>query len=223
MAMSGRGWLGLGAAFLSIAGAGCATEEWTHTLLAKREVEVDQRFVKVEDDVREHEERIDRIEVQVSQLDTRLTETRDLVRASLPQTPSVAMRPPFPERRPGRSTADRLRSVRSLVGIVSVPFGFDRADLDATAEAALGAILKELRDNPGMTIDLEGTTDSTGRRDYNIRLSQRRVETVIRWLVARGVERARIVGSAGRGPLADDSVTEAGKRRVMVKLMAPGE
>ena len=221
--MTGRAWLGVGAAFLWGAGGGCATAEWTHSVLAKHEVEVEQRFVKVESDVRDHEERIDRIEVQVSHLDTRLTETRDLVRASLPQTPSVAMRPPFSERRPGRSTADRLRSVRSLIGIVSVPFGFDRADLDAPAEAALGMIIKELRDNPGMTIDLEGTTDSAGRRDYNVRLSQRRVETVIRWLVARGVDRSRIVGSAGRGPLADDSVSEAGKRRVMVKLLAPGD
>lgn len=220
--MRSRARLGIGAAFLWVAGGGCATEDWTHTLLAKREAEVDQRFVKVESDVRDHEERIDRIEVQVSHLDTRLTETRDLVRTSLPPTPSVVTRPPFTERRPGRSTADRLRSVRNLVGIVSVPFGFDRADLDAAAEAALGMIVKELRDNPGMTIDLEGTTDSVGRRDYNVRLSQRRVETVIRWLVTRGVDRSRIVGSAGRGPLADDSVTEAGKRRVMVKLMAPG-
>lgn len=219
--MSFRAWLAMGAAVLSVVGGGCSTGDWTYMLLAKREAEVDQRFVKVESDIRDHEDRIDRIEIQVGHLDTRLTETRDLVRTALPQTPSGVMRPPFSERRPGRSTADRLRSVRNLVGIVSVPFGFDRADLDATAEAALAAIVKELRANPAMTIDLEGTTDTAGRRDYNVRLSQRRVETVIRWLVARGVDRSRIVGSAGRGPLADDTLAEAGKRRVMVKLMAP--
>ena len=37
----------------------------------------------------------------------------------------------------------------------------------------------------------------------------------------RGVERGRIVGSSGRGPLADASVKDHVKRRVVVKLLTP--
>jgi outer membrane protein OmpA-like peptidoglycan-associated protein len=74
-----------------------------------------------------------------------------------------------------------------------------------------------------MTIDLEGTTDPVGRLDYNLRLSQRRVETVRRWLVAKGVDRSRIVGSRGRGPLVNVSVKNDVKRRVIVKLMTSAE
>ena len=107
-----------------------------------------------------------------------------------------------------------------LVGIIVVPFGFDRADIDADAVVALAAIVKELHDNPSLTIDLEGTTDPVGHRDYNVRLSQRRVETVKRWLLDRGVQRARIVGSTGRGPITD-SVHDHVKRRVVVKVLAP--
>ena len=212
-------------AALSVFGSGCATVEWTEDLFAKRQVEVDERFVKVETDVRQQDERIDRVEVRVEHLDTRLTETRDLVHGALSQAPTtVAARSSTSEGQPRRSAPERVpRAVRTLVGVVHVPFGFDRADLGPGAEAALASILKELRQNPNMTIDLEGTTDPVGRPDYNLRLSQRRVEAVKRWLAAKGVEGARIVGSKGIGPLANASVKDDVKRRVMVKLLTAAE
>jgi len=207
--------LTLVASVLSIVSAGCvATRTWTHELVAKQEVEIDERFEKVETGVRQHEERIDRVEVRVGQLDTGLSEARALLRASLPPT----ARPVTPRTSPAAPTPPPTAR-RTLIGVVHVPFAFDRADLDASAEAALAMILKELREHPHMTIDLEGTTDPVGGRDYNVKLSQRRVETVRRWLVDKGVDRARIVGSAGRGPLADVAVQNNLKRRVVVKLM----
>jgi hypothetical protein len=45
--------LGIAAAVLAVVGAGCATEEWTQELFTKREVEVNQRFVRVEAVTRE--------------------------------------------------------------------------------------------------------------------------------------------------------------------------
>jgi outer membrane protein OmpA-like peptidoglycan-associated protein len=207
--------LTLVASVLSIVSAGCvATRTWTNELIAKQEVEIDERFEKVETGVREHEERLDRVEVRVGQLDTGLSEARALLRASLPQ----AARPVTPRTPPPAPTPPPAAR-RTLIGVVHVPFAFDRADLDASAEAALGMILKELREHPHMTIDLEGTTDPVGSRDYNVKLSQRRVETVRRWLVDKGVDRTRIVGSAGRGPLVDVAVQNNLKRRVVVKLM----
>ena len=213
------------AAALSIFSAGCATAEWTEDLFAKRQVEVDARFVKVETGVREQGGRIDRVEVRVANLDTRLTETRDLVRTALPQAPStVTARPSPSEARPSQVTPERtVRGGRTLIGVVHVPFGFDRADLEPGAEAALAAIVTELHEHPNMTIDLEGTTDRVGRLDYNLRLSQRRVEAVTRWLTSKGVDRSRIVGAKGRGPHATVFLKDDVKRRVLVKLMMSAE
>jgi outer membrane protein OmpA-like peptidoglycan-associated protein len=211
-------------AALVVFGAGCATVEWTEDLFAKRRVEVDTRFDKVETGVREQGERIDRVEVHVASLDTRLSETRDLVRTALPPAPTAGPARPAPaEMRPTATAADRAVRGRTLIGVVHVPFGFDRADLEPGAEAALAAIAKELREHPSMTIDLEGTTDAVGRLDYNLRLSQRRVEAVTRWLTARGVDRSRIVGAKGRGPVVNTAVKDDVKRRVMVKLMTSAE
>src|SRR5262245_52192056 len=73
------------AAALSVFGTGCiATEEWTQNLFAKRQVEVDERFGKVESDVREQGERLDRVEVRMADLGTGLTETRDLLKNMAP-------------------------------------------------------------------------------------------------------------------------------------------
>jgi outer membrane protein OmpA-like peptidoglycan-associated protein len=208
---------------LSVGASGCvATHQWTQDLFTKRQAEVDQRFLKVEDGVREQGERIDRVEVRVADLGTGLTETQNLLNDVLPQKTStvvarnVARSVPPPDPIPA-ATVPAVG--RTLVGVVNVPFAFDRADLDASAEAALTVIVKEVHESPQVTLDLEGTTDPVGRLDYNLKLSQRRVEVVKRWLVDKGVAPSRIVAATARGPLADAAVKNDLKRRVMVKLM----
>jgi len=210
-------------AALSLGSAGCATVDWTEDLFAKRQVEVDDHFTKVETEVRQQGQRIDQVEVRVAKLDERLTETRGLVQGASVPAPSVA-RATTPATAAARPTTDRPSGpARTLVTVVHVPFGFDRADLDAAAEAALAPILKEMRSSARLTIDLEGATDAAGGLDYNLKLSQRRVEAVRRWLVGHGVDRARIVGSTARGPLVNAPVKDDLKRRVTVKLMSVGE
>ncbi len=91
--------LGILVAVLAISGAGCAGVEWTEQMFAKRQVEVDERFVKVETGVQQQGARIDRVEVQVAKIDSRLTETQDLVRGTgvtVSQPPSQAQAPPLP-------------------------------------------------------------------------------------------------------------------------------
>ena len=211
--------LGVLMAALALFGAGCATVDWTEDLFAKQRVEVDTRFGKVEKDVREQGERIDRVEVRMATL-----ETRDVVRTALPQAPTaVPTRPAPAQMRPTATAPDWAARGRTLIGVIHVPFGFDSADLELGAEVAMGTIVKELREHPTMTIDLEGTTDTVGSLDYNLRLSQRRVEAVARWLTAKGVDRNRIVGTKGRGPVVSTSLKDDAKRRVMVKLMTSAE
>ena len=216
-------YLAVVTAILSLLVTGCASVRWTEDLFAKRQVEVDQRFARLETGVSEQGERIDRVETRVAQLDARLTDTREQIldasaqRADPPDSPTVA--------RAIRPTPDHVPPAgRTLVAVVHVPFAFDRADVNPTAEAALATILKELRENPSVTIDLEGSTDSVGRLEYNVRLSERRVEAVKGWLVGHGVKRTRIIGSTARGPLpSGGAVTDSIKRRVMVKLMTSSE
>ena len=210
-------------AALSIMGTGCASVEWTEELLAKRQVEVDHHFDRVEADVRQQGKRLDQVEVRVAKLDDKLTETRAMAHGAGTPAPAIARTTapgvvesaPAPERVP--------RAAHTLVAVANVPFGFDRAELDPAAETALAPILKEMRRNPGLMIGLEGSTDAVGSVDYNIRLSQRRIDAVRRWLLGHGVERTRIVNSTARGPLANGAVKDELKRRVMVRLLSASD
>jgi outer membrane protein OmpA-like peptidoglycan-associated protein len=199
------------AALACLAGAGCATQEWTQMLFAKREAEVDSRFSQ-------QGQRIERVEGRVSHLEVALTETREQVQDALMPSPTVPVR-----KQPARPSPPHTAGGRTLVGVIHVPFGFDRTDFDASAEAALTSIMKELHEHPSMTLDLEGMTDSVGRREYNMRLSQRRVAAVRRWLAEHGVDTTRIIAATSRGPTPNGAAKDPSKRRVVVKLLTPGE
>jgi outer membrane protein OmpA-like peptidoglycan-associated protein len=116
------------------------------------------------------------------------------------------------------------RHKRQVVETIHVQFAFDKAELTDGAQTALLTIIKELRANPALSVDLEGYTDQTGPRDYNVTLSQRRVEAVRRYFVEQGAEMPRI-HSVGLGPLNGGKGQEdlAKQRRVTVKLMIAAE
>jgi outer membrane protein OmpA-like peptidoglycan-associated protein len=102
---------------------------------------------------------------------------------------------------------------------VDVRFAFDRSELDDAAATALLEVVGLLKENPELGAELEGFADVVGAKTYNVRLSQRRVENVHRYLAQRGVplERIHVVGyGALPGKAAD---TRAKNRRVTIKLL----
>jgi outer membrane protein OmpA-like peptidoglycan-associated protein len=76
---------------------------------------------------------------------------------------------------------------------------------------------------PGFLVELQGYTDSQGSELYNIGLSQRRAESVQRYLVSKNVPlyRVSIVGLGKDNPVADNKTKDgrAQNRRVEVREM----
>ena len=119
------------------------------------------------------------------------------------------------------------RNKRTLTETLQVQFAFDKWLLDDGAQTRLIALVKQLREQPQLSVELEGYTDSTGANAYNIQLSQRRAEAVRRFLVEQGVELPRIhsIGLGDIRPVADNK-TKQGRdqnRRVTLRLYAPAE
>jgi len=102
---------------------------------------------------------------------------------------------------------------------IDIRFAFARWELSEAARAELLPVVEKLQKNPKLTVRLEGYTDSSGVRDKNLQLSQKRVDAVRRFLVEKGVEAARI-RAAALGQLPDGGTEEerAKNRRVTVKL-----
>jgi OOP family OmpA-OmpF porin len=105
---------------------------------------------------------------------------------------------------------------------VAVRFAFDKSDLDDKAQTALANLVKDLKENPRLGVELQGYTDPQGPGAYNVQLSNRRVEAVRRYLVSQGIELPRI-HSIGLGPLQGGNVPNAEKRRVTVRVTADME
>jgi outer membrane protein OmpA-like peptidoglycan-associated protein len=64
-------------------------------------------------------------------------------------------------------------------------FDFDKADIRPAAAAALKQVGDLLRTSARGTVRIEGHTDAKGSDSYNMRLSQRRAQSVQKWLVER--------------------------------------
>lgn len=215
--------------------SGCATRNWVREYVAPKEVELDQRIGKVEGKVGEETQRIDQ---RVDKTEARVTEGTQRLEGMTGRmtTLETAVGEVREEAKVARARADtgvtkadetntrltRLwesRTKRSLVDTVEVPFRFDRWDLSDRSATALVGLAKELKGNEKLAVELEGYTDPVGDAKYNIELSQRRVETVRRFLVKQGVEQPRI-HAIGLGPSLDPATPKDKKRRVTVKLMA---
>jgi outer membrane protein OmpA-like peptidoglycan-associated protein len=121
--------------------------------------------------------------------------------------------------------AERDRQGNLLVSLAgdSLKFDTNKADLKPEGLEQLARVSGVLRDYPENRINIMGHTDSVGREDYNLRLSQARADTVKHTLLQQGVPPRSILSSTGYGegqPVADNASVEgrAQNRRVELSI-----
>lgn len=85
-----------------------------------------------------------------------------------------------------------LPSISIPVLVRGVYYEFDKADLTDNSREALDRLVKVLKENPNITIELSAHCDYRGRAEYNERLSQRRAESVVKYLTEHSIEAERL-------------------------------
>jgi outer membrane protein OmpA-like peptidoglycan-associated protein len=95
-----------------------------------------------------------------------------------------------------------------------INFDFNKATLKADAAPVVGQVVKLLKDNPGLRLEIGGHTDNVGGRDYNLRLSAQRAAAIVAALAAQGIAADRL-SAAGYGP--DTPVAENDKEEGRAK------
>jgi outer membrane protein OmpA-like peptidoglycan-associated protein len=130
-----------------------------------------------------------------------------------------------------RKEVENARVVRAGDKLVvefnsAILFDTGQATLRPTVKKDLDQFADVLKRYAETDIVIEGHTDSTGPRELNEKLSLQRAETVIEYLTARGVNRARLTprGFAYDRPIASNSTDEGRQqnRRVEVHI-SPNE
>lgn len=85
-----------------------------------------------------------------------------------------------------------LANISAPTLIDNIFYDFDKATLRDSSKTALDKLVSILNENPNITIELAAHTDYKGSTAYNQRLSQRRAESVINYLIAHGIAADRL-------------------------------
>lgn len=106
--------------------------------------------------------------------------------------------------------------------IGGVLFDFDKADLKPAAVEKLNHLLTVVNSRPGATVAIDGHTDVRGDLTYNQTLSQRRADSVRRWLAEQGIAVSRLTatGAGESRPLrtGDTEADHQANRRVEIRI-----
>ena len=85
-----------------------------------------------------------------------------------------------------------LASISAPVLIDNIFYDFDKATLTPASTQALDKLVALLKENSHVTIELSAHCDYKGNSEYNKRLSQRRAQSVVDYLIAHGIEKERL-------------------------------
>ncbi|MCX5868874.1 MAG: carboxypeptidase regulatory-like domain-containing protein [Proteobacteria bacterium] len=99
-----------------------------------------------------------------------------------------------------------------------IHFEYDKSDILADSFPILDEVAQVLGDNPTIKLTIEGHTDIMGSHEYNMKLSQARVDSVRNYLISKGINQDRLlaVGYGATRPIADNATAlgRAMNRRV---------
>jgi outer membrane protein OmpA-like peptidoglycan-associated protein len=138
---------------------------------------VDQRVTGVD---QKFEQKVAGVDSKVSDLDSRTTQGLTGLKSDVNQVSSKA-----DQANTNVASLDKKFQNRNNFQVSvqkSVLFKFDSADLKSADKSPLDEVASVLSENPDAIIVLEGHTDNTGDATYNIKLGERRVDAVRRYL-----------------------------------------
>lgn len=104
---------------------------------------------------------------------------------------------------------DRIETGKSYV-VDNVLFEFNKAYLKRQSHDVIDELVKIMKQNPSLKVEIRGYTDSVGNDDYNKKLSERRADSVAEYVIKNGVSPERIssVGFGEKNPIADNKTKE---------------
>ena len=84
------------------------------------------------------------------------------------------------------------KEISKLYEINSIYYDLDKADIRPDAAEELDKIVQFLSDNTQMNLELGAHTDARASTGYNLKLSQRRAESAVNYIIRRGITKDRI-------------------------------
>ncbi len=86
---------------------------------------------------------------------------------------------------------DKMK-VNEPIVLKNIYYDFDKADIRPDAAIELDKLVKIMKDNPTIIVELGSHTDSRGTDLYNQKLSQRRADSAVKYIISKGIASNRI-------------------------------
>ncbi|MFN3324925.1 MAG: OmpA family protein [Bryobacteraceae bacterium] len=228
-------------AVLMFATTGCATKKHVRSVVAP----VEARVGDLETKSAEHASTLSQLEREVAQADEhamaadRKAMAADQKAVAAGQEASRAQQTAMQagERADAaREVADKgIRRIGDLERVVDVHryqlvmnenvlFGFDRSRLTPEAKQQIDEAVRSLSGVPNYIIEVQGYTDRTGSSEYNLELSRRRANAVVRYLTTAHQVPLRRIHVLGVGMVEEPARSAEARRqsrRVELKVFAP--
>lgn len=87
---------------------------------------------------------------------------------------------------------DSTYNAANAIELKDIYYDFDKWYIREESEPELNKLLGFLQENSSVIVEIGSHTDARAPYDYNIRLSQKRAQSVVNWLVARGISKSRL-------------------------------
>ncbi len=143
-----------------------------------------------------------------------------------PPPPPVKAAPPPPPPPPPLPEEPPLAEYKPDEGRIfiywSIYFDLNQASIKTESFEVINAVVRILEEHPEIAVlEIQGHTDDIGEDAYNLDLSQRRTESVRRYMVERGVAPYRLTsrGFGERQPLERSTTDEARSRNRRVEFV----
>ena len=218
--------------------SGCATKKYVRNTVKTSSDTLTARIEGNEGEIKEVRDNVDKVDTKVSgvdakvsDLDSRTSEQFNTVRTDVQSADQKASK--------AQSSADRVagnvttldqkfqnRNNFNVTDEKAVQFKFNSATLDQQYMDVLDEIANALMQKPDSIVVLEGRTDNSGAKDYNVKLGERRIEAVRRYLaVEKGVPVYRIhdISFGAEKPVAENKTKEGREknRAVTMTILVP--
>jgi peptidoglycan-associated lipoprotein len=117
-----------------------------------------------------------------------------------------------------------LRISKKEILIPNIHYDFNQAELKPESRVELDKLARILKETPSVIVQISAHTDEKGSDDYNMKLSQRRAENVVNYLISKGADKNRMVakGYGETQPLKKNAQTEEDhqlNRRTTLKVI----
>jgi OOP family OmpA-OmpF porin len=119
-------------------------------------------------------------------------------------------------------------AVAKFTGVIDgITFRRNSADIKPSSFPTLKQAVKVLKEYPALRIEISGHTSDEGKREFNMKLSEKRAASAKAYFVSAGIDEARIivVGFGPDKPIADNTSKEGQEknRRIEFRLLSQDE